>query len=103
MAVAAVEKGCWWLLRLLGEGGCWLLLAKRVVAGSREVPRVAGYNCQGEQLGASVKESFSGRCSGEVAGRYGRDEEATQFWSVPSFLPAAFAIRATLLVSLAMQ
>jgi hypothetical protein len=73
------------------------------VAGSREVPRVAGYNCQGEQLGASVKESFSGRCRGEVAGRYGRDEEATQFWSVPSFLPAAFAIRATLLVSLAMQ
>ena len=56
MAVAAVEKGCWWLLRLPGEGGCWLLLAKRVVTGSCEVPHVAGYNCQGEQLGASVKE-----------------------------------------------
>jgi len=47
------------------------------------------------------RRSFSGRCSGEVAGCYGREEEATRFWPVPSFLPAAFATRATLLVSLA--
>ena len=52
----ALSEGCWWLLRLPGEGGCWLRLARRVVAGPLEVLHVAGYICQGQQQGASVKE-----------------------------------------------
>ena len=77
MAVAAGDKGCWWLLRLPGEGGCWLRLARRVVAGPREVLHVAGYNGQGQQQGASIKEG------GEVAGRCWQGEGGTAVLPCP--------------------
>ena len=89
MAVAACEKGCWWLLRLPGEGGCWLRLARRVVAGTREVLHVAGYNCQGQQQGASIKEV--GRQL-VTAGREGTRRYRDFALPPASYLPTGFRL-----------
>ena len=54
------------------------------MAGPREVLHVAGYNGQGQQQGASIKEG------GEVAGRcwQGGNEEVPRFCPAPCIIPA---------------
>ena len=63
-------------------------LARRVVAGPREVLHVAGYNGQGQQQGASIKEGGGGSWS-LLAGR-GR----YRGFALPpaSYLPTGFRL-----------